>query len=426
MISDPLARPEQVYVWIWLPGQVNPVPCGALRAVGDRADYAYGRSYLERDGRIPVYDDLPLARGTQTPPKGRIAGSLRDALPDRWGRRVLIHELTGKAGNDINEDQIDELALMLRSGSDRIGALDFQASPTEYVPREAGAATLEELQAFADFVSQGKPVPRELDRVILHGSSIGGARPKALLDDPANGRKLIAKFSASNDVIPMVRGEFLAMRLARMAGIDVANVWLEETAGRDVLVVERFDRIAMGGSFARRAMVSALTWAGEDELSAHHIAYAELADIVRARFRNAGATLRELFRRMAFNVLVGNTDDHARNHAAFWDGQMLELTPAYDVAPQTRGNAEANQALNIVPGDRRARLETCLAAAPSFHLSAKQARAEIDGLVSAIRDGWRKACDEARLSETDRKFFAGRQFLSGYAFGGYGPVPDLE
>lgn len=430
MISDALKRPDQVFVWIWLPGAVEPVPCGALRAVAGRADFAYGRLYMERAGAMSVFDDIPLRAGVQQPRNGELASSLRDALPDRWGRRVLLHELTGRKGGDLQEDEFDELSLMLASGSDRIGALDFQRSPETYEPRGGGEATLEELQQFADLVAEGKPVPRELERVILHGSSIGGARPKALLSDPGSRRKLIAKFSASNDVMSMVKAEALAMRLATLAGLSVAPVEVVEVAGRDVILVERFDRVPSGGHpdapMARRAMVSALTWTGETEISAHHIAYTDLAEILRKSARDPERDLRELFRRMAFNILVGNTDDHARNHAAFWDGHLLDLTPAYDIAPQPRPNREANQALNIVPGARRAQLTLCLDAAPHFLLREAVARAEIDGLVAALRAHWNAACEAVRLSVQDRAFFAGRQFLNRFAFDGYGVAPDLR
>ena len=168
---------------------------------------------------------------------------------------------------------------------------------------------------FSDLIEAGEEVPKELDRVILHGSSIGGARPKALITD-TNGdhggpRKLIAKFSATNDVFAMVKGEFATMRLAKLAGMDVAHVDIEQVLDREVLLVERFDRQPTedGKNWHRRSLVSALTWTQEDELAARHVAYSELAEIIRARFREPGKDLRELFARLIFNILVGNSDD---------------------------------------------------------------------------------------------------------------------
>lgn len=429
MISDP----KSLFVWIWLPDQTEPVVAGQVvrNEDTDIIHFGYGRSYRERNGTIPIFTpDLPLQEGLIDPPNGHVlAPSLRDALPDRWGRRVIVNELLGHRKDDISEDAFGEMTFMIHSGSDRIGALDFQESPDTFVPRVSAEATLEELQTFSDLIEAGKEVPKELDRVILHGSSIGGARPKALITDhdADNPRKLIAKFSAANDVFAMVKGEFATMRLAQLAGLNVANVDIQKVLDRDVLLVERFDRQPEdGGAKWRRKLVdSALTWTQENELAARHVAYTELAEIIRARFRDPAKNLRELFARMAFNILVGNTDDHARNHAGFWDGEMLDLTPAYDIAPQKRGTAEANQALNIVPGQTASQLSNVLLAAGAFHLSEAEARAIINAQVDAIRDNWIEVCDQATMQKTERTYFVGRQIFNSYAFEGYGPVPNL-
>ena len=128
---------------------------------------------------------------------------------------------------------------------------------------------------------------------------------------------------------------------------------------------------------------------------------------------------------MTFNILVGNTDDHARNHAAFWDGEMLDLTPAYDIAPQKRGTAQANQALNITPGKTQAQLTSALQAAPQFHIEPVDPGAIIDGQIDAIRSDWLEVCELAGMQKTERAYFAGRQVFNPYAFEGYGPVPTL-
>jgi len=429
MTSDP----KSLYVWIWLPGQSTPVVAGQVVLNEDTQviHFGYGRSFRDHPNAIPIFTpDLPLQEGLIDPPKGHLlAPCLRDALPDRWGRRVIVNKLLGHRKDEINEDVFGEMTFMIKSGSDRIGALDFQESADTYVPRVSAEATLEELQSFSDLIEAGEEVPKELDRVILHGSSIGGARPKALITDTNAGRprKLIAKFSATNDVFAMVKGEFVTMRLASLAGMDVAYVDIEQVMDREVLLVERFDREPADDaeSWYRRSIVSALTWTQENELAARHVAYTELAEIIRARFRDPSKDLRELFARMAFNILVGNTDDHARNHAGFWDGNMLELTPAYDIAPQKRGTNEANQALNIIPGERSAKLANVLKAAPYFHIEEAEARKMIDQQVATIRDNWMDACDLAGMKKTERAYFAGLQILNSYAFEGYGPVPRL-
>jgi len=146
----------------------------------------------------------------------------------------------------------------------------------------------------------------------------------------------VAKFSSNTDLYSIVKAEFIAMRLAAMAGLDVAPVKLVKAANKDVLLIERFDRVPKGKLWTRKAMVSALTLFDLDEMMARYASYETLAEIIRHRFTDPKNTLKELFSRLVFNILCGNTDDHARNHAAFWNGKELTLTPAYDICPQGR------------------------------------------------------------------------------------------
>jgi len=417
-------EPQEAYVWIWLPRALEPVVAGRIVREGSTYAFNYGRSYLEREEAMPIYaPELPLTRGAILPqPPLDIAGALRDGAPDAWGRRVIINRLTGLKGTAAHEVEFDELTFMLNSGSDRIGALDFQSSSDRYQPRELENATIEELLEAAERVDRGEPVPPSLDKALFHGSSIGGARPKALIQD--GDEKFIAKFSSTNDTYAVVKAEYLAMRLAHeAAGLDVAQVRLTKANGKDVLLVKRFDRERVESGWTRSALVSALTMFGLSEMQARYASYNDLAHTVRARFSEPQKTLHELFGRMVFNVLVGNTDDHARNHAAFWDGSYLTLTPAYDICPQSRTGREANQAMLIRSGtegdDRRSRLETCRLSASAFLLTDNEARDIIQTQIAGIHGAWSGICDEAELSAVDRAFLWKRQFLNDYAFDGY-------
>ena len=165
-------------------------------------------------------------------------------------------------------------------------------------------------------------------------------------------------------------------------------------------------------------MVSALTLLELDERMAAHASYEALADIVRARFTAPMETLRELFARMTFNILVGNTDDHARNHAAFWDGGYFTLTPAYDICPQSRTGREATQAMQIHGRERRSQLSLCLAATGRFRLRDQEAMEIMRRQIATIGRNWDKARDEARLENADRRLLWRRQFLNDLAFEG--------
>jgi serine/threonine-protein kinase HipA len=415
MISNQSGYSEAC-VWIWLPGATEAVVTGKLTADGDKLVFNYGKSYLNRKNAISIYDaELPLKPGALPLLPGLIMpGCIRDAAPDAWGRRVLINKKLGLKGVDADSVKLDELTYLLESGSDRIGALDFQLSATEYVPRTPVNVTLDELLQSADRVEKGIPLTTELDQALHHGSSIGGARPKALIEDDST--KYIAKFSSSTDLYNVVKAEFVSMRLAGLVGLDVATVGLTKSSQKDVLLIERFDRNHTGQGWQRKCMVSALSLLGLDEMMACYASYQDLAEIIRHKFADAPATLRELFSRLVFNILSGNTDDHARNHAAFWDGQMLTLTPAYDICPQSRSGNEASQAMLISSDNRMSRISACLEAARHFLLSEKEAVAIVAHQISAIIENWRAVCEEADLSETDRTLLWGRQYLNTFAF----------
>jgi len=407
---------SEAYVWFWLPNATEPVVAGLLSKQGEQLVFNYGRSYLARSDAISLYSpELPLQQGNiPLLPGLSIPSCLRDASPDAWGRRVLMNRKLGLRGTNSNNFELDELSYFLESGSDRVGALDFQFTPTEYLPRQTDQPLLEELLIAAEKVERGLPLNPQLDQALLHGTSLGGARPKVLLQDGS--RKMIAKFSASYDLYSMVKAEFIAMRLAQKVGLDVASVELRSVMGKEVLLIERFDRVHQELGWSRRAMVSALTMFELDEMMAAYASYEKLAEMIRHRFKNPKVTLRELFSRIVFNVLCGNTDDHARNHAAFWDGHQLILTPAYDICPQSRSGQQASQAMLIHGRERSSQLITCIAAAPVYLLGREDAIGIINHQIRVIENSWQTICDEAKLSEVERTFFWRRQFLNPFAF----------
>ncbi len=401
---------SEAYVWVWLPHADEPVPAGLVRQRADRLLFHYGRRYLNRDDAVSLYaPELPLVDAWIEPlPDLDAPGCIADAAPDSWGQRIIENRL------GVGHQPL--LTYLTQAGSDRIGALDFQRSPTEYVPRGVEQVELEDLALAAGRLSAGKPIPEALDSALRAGSSVGGARPKALLSD--GGRSLIAKFEAATDTQPIVRGEFLAMHLASRCGLCVAPVQLTRAAGRDVLLVERFDRIP--GTRRRKMVVSALTMLELPEVAPREASYAKLAELMLRRFADPHADRRELFARIVFNVLSGNTDDHARNHAAFWDGHHLALTPAYDICPYPRGGGEATQAMIIGSRDdpyRFSNLAGCIRYAHLYGLTGNDAAQIAHDQLDTIRAEWTEACELARLNHTEREVVR-RVFPSDYALQG--------
>lgn len=206
------------------------------------------------------------------------AGCLADSGPDAWGQRIIHARRAGRRDATRDAGDLSALTYLLESGSDRIGALDFQGSPSDYVPRTT-PSSLAQLQGAAELLEAGETLSPALEAALLHGTSIGGARPKALLDDGP--RHLIAKFSSASDPYPVVRAEAVAMDLARRVGLNVARTELTTSLGKDVLLVERFDRTEIPGE--RRLTVSALTILGLHAMTGRYATYPDLGDQIRAR-----------------------------------------------------------------------------------------------------------------------------------------------
>jgi serine/threonine-protein kinase HipA len=414
MTSEPknTTGAQEAYIWIWLPGKIEPVVAGRLYDAGEspqRLFFTYGRSYLDRPSAIPLSPyELPLQRGPQEPQGlNMIPACLRDGGPDAWGRRIL--EIR------YGETGLSELDYLLLSGSDRIGALDFQASPSDYVPRSSKHVQMEQLLRAAELVELRQPLPPELEQALFRGTSVGGARPKTLIEQ--DGKQFIAKFSLSTDTYDIVKAEFLAMRLAAKCGLQVAPVSLIHSLDKDVLLVERFDRVKSQDKIYRKHMISALSLMLLDSMEARYASYLELADRVRQRFVNPEDDLRELFARLCFNILVGNTDDHARNHAAFWDGEDLALTPAYDICPQPRTGGEASQAMQI--GGNRANLSTldnARSVCERFMLNRDEATCLINQQLRIVKAEWKGVCREANMPEGENQRLWERAVFNPFCF----------
>ena len=408
---------EPVYVWGWLSGQAEPVPVGVLEDVGSMVVFTYARSYLGRQAAVPLYG-IPLRQGRNTPPGGMtVHGCFLDAAPDAWGRRVILHRLTGRAGRDTETADLTLFAYLLGSASDRAGALDFQTSPTEYVPRGT-RASLDEMVDATERLLEGRPLSPDLEDALFHGTTIGGARPKVTLED--RGRHLIAKLSSTTDPYPVVKAEGVAMALAGYVGIEVPKVEMVRSVNRDVLLVERFDRVGDGG---RRMMVSALTVLELTEELGRYATYYDFADHLRSQAVHPEQEERELFTRITFNIMVSNTDDHAKNHSCFWDGRNLSLTPAYDICPQLRSGGEQTQAMAVDRnGWRYSRLDGCVRAAHNYLLDKDEASGIIDKQLDVIETRWEEAADVAHLTRDERRQFWEQQILNPYILEGYKPL----
>lgn len=413
--------PAGCFVYITLPGETTPVTAGRYLLTADRRGategrFVYGRSYLERANAValdPV--ELKLApRSYRTAALGGVFGALRDASPDYWGRLVIQRHL-GSA-------QPGELAYLLHSPDDRAGALGFGLNPAPPAPRRAFNRTLdlESLQATADAIiaDEGDTAPADRDQVeklLMIGTSLGGARPKAVVED---GDGLwVAKFNRADDAWNSARVEHAMLQLARACGLAAAESRVVDVGGRDVLLVKRFDRELAEGGYRRARMVSALTLLrGEDtHRSRDKWSYVLLAEELRRVCADPSRNAVELFRRMCFNALISNTDDHPRNHAVIARAQDWQLSPAYDLTPATPVSLERRDlAMSCGDAGRRASAANLLTQCARFLLERAQAEAIVSAMEAQIRASWYATARSAGVSERD----CGR-IASAFAYPGF-------
>jgi serine/threonine-protein kinase HipA len=407
-------RIRTTYVYIHL--DEGPVPAGRLDMTEDgRNSYAtfrYGARYLRRPNRVPVDPAaLPLpdpdapAQTFRTAKDFDLFNGIRDAAPDGWGRYLMQ-----KAAGSENLTEFDYL---VATGDHRVGALAFGADPTAGPKRVAPWGEEDtvgehfDLAVLAEAAERAPSVDR-LDpdfRLLLEaGSSLGGARPKAATTH--NGVPWIAKFSTKDDTYPVCRIELADMRLAKHCGLDVPDTDFRTILSRDIYLIQRFDRRVEGNKLKRIPFASALTMLEALEIAAHRYSYRDLAEAIRRFGSDPLSDLRELFRRMAFNILVGNDDDHLRNHAFLFDGRGWHLSPLYDVV--SRPHVGSNGRLILAVGDRghEATLANALTGAATYGLDREEAATLLEDLRVRVNGRWKAALVEAKISEVDIERFA--------------------
>lgn len=392
-------------------------PCGQLTLTEEdtsllASSFAYGLNYLKRPDALEV-DPVSLGiahrdavRGKQLRPSNNLFffGGIRDAAPDSWGRRVIEAKLKVPA-NSLPESQY-----LLHAGSDRVGALDIRLRMDD--GPSAGVSdwhSLGHLMEAADRIEGGLPIPTHLEAIFMHGTALGGARPKASVRDE-QGILWLAKFASPRDRIDMPGIEYAAMRLARQAGMTAPPVDLKTLGDRRIMLIRRFDRYwappdspppatalwvqgpGEGRVEHRSGFVSGLTMVACDETESRTKSYADLAEAVRKYCHPIVIRKdnEELFRRMVYNIFVSNDDDHLRNHGFIWDPRLpgWRLSPLYDVLPRASAASERFLHLGVGPQGRLATLDNALGAHEKFTLSRAVACQLITDIWQVVRE-WR-------------------------------------
>ena len=363
----------------------------------------YGRRYRELADAVeldPV--ELRLADHVyETARRRGFFGAIRDAMPDSWGRRVIERH--------VGATQLEEFDYLLRGPDDRAGALGFgpTVEPAASMPRFAGALELDRLQRAADAVITGTPeragaAGAQVAELLWPGTSLGGARPKAVVQD-ADGL-WIAKFGSRNDRWNHPRVEHGTLALARACGLQVADSRMETVADRDVLLVRRFDRERTDTGYRRHRMVSALTLlqVGDSAVDRDNWSYLLLADEIRRASTDPRTDLRELFGRMCFNAATSNLDDHPRNHAIITPDRSWRLSPAFDLTPSpVIAQDHRDLAMRCGRFGRYANRANLLTGCGRFLLRNDEAAVIFQRIVDTVGVTWRSTMQSAGVSEMD-------------------------
>lgn len=398
---------RECFVYIIPPGQTEFVTAGRLRVttVDDRTaagSFVYGRRYLERNDAVEL-DPIELRLSDRLYQTGRmkgIFGAIRDAMPDYWGRRV-IEKHTGR----VNLEELDHL---LEGPDDRAGALGFGLNQTPPAPRREFNRTIDlaRLQEAAETIIASEPKQHELaaqaEELMLLGTSMGGARPKAVVED--SGALWLAKFSRYDDRWNQPKVEYGTLLLARACGLDTADSKLVTVGGKDVLMVRRFDREKQDESYRRHRMVSALTLLRSSDSASdrEQWSYLLLSDEVRRSSASPQQDLRELFARICFNAAISNVDDHPRNHAMLAKVRDWRLSPAFDLGPTPSVSVERRDlALACGPQGRYANRSNIVAAHGRFLLTEDEATGIFDRITDTVANSWHSTMRRAGVSETD-------------------------
>jgi serine/threonine-protein kinase HipA len=390
--------PERLFAW-YLANPLRPVLVGEIGRVsnGD-ASLTYAPAWLQ--GGFALSEDMPLREQVYLPLHRRhrepaASGALDDARPDRWGEKVIRYLY--KRGATLR----DHLYL---AGDDRFGALGVSASDSEYLPfNRQPLPRLSDVQALSEVagvIQSGEGELTEQRRALAQaGGSLGGAKPKAVID--IDGQEWVVKFFDGEPWDqPLI--EHACMTLARKAGVTTAQTQVIRLPAEHALAVERFDRVA--GRRVHSVSASTLIRAATPPGETPQMGYPHLARRLRAlgQVQRLDGHLADLFRRMVFNILIANTDDHEKNHAVtceFVDGvPVWNLSAAYDVV--TTGSGATAHEFMIADDVVAPELDAAVSVHRDFNLDEPQARTIISEVIGVV-DGWRAHFQLAGVSQGD-------------------------
>jgi serine/threonine-protein kinase HipA len=410
----------ECYVYMTLPGETESVTAGRFELSKDRRGnalgrFVYGKSYLARANAIAI-DPIELKLSGETYETARlngVFGALRDAGPDYWGRRVIEKH--------AGVPQLGELDYLLNSADDRAGALGFGLGQEPPAPRRKFNKTIElaKLQQVAEALMREEDFKTEeaaqVQDLMLIGTSMGGARPKAVVED--NEGLWVAKFNRADDRWNNTRVEHAMLELAKACGVSVAASRIQSIAGKDVLLIKRFDREKTDKGYTKSRMISGLTLLRADEAARarERWSYVLMSEELRRVVKEPTKDAPELFRRMTFNALISNLDDHPRNHALIAKERDWQLSPAYDLTPMPQiAQDRRDLAMDVGDQGRFANAKNILSQHARFLLDEAQATAIVSKMTDQVRASWYNLLRTHGVTEKDAETIRGAFVYEGF------------
>lgn len=379
MISE-----RKLYVGLATETNQAPVATGLLKLLRrgniESGEFAYGKQYLALPSSIALnHDYLPLTPGILPLSESRLrdGGALpltfKDALPDSWGRRVLEAQRGGP---------LDDLNVLLLTNADRVGAMVFsEALPMLPEHDETALVALEALAKSVRALELGMEVTPQMRRLLHGGGSLGGARPKATFTHDQ--RRWIAKFPSAADTHDVELLEISLLKLASLCGIEVSPAHLVPILQGHAILIQRFDRHGAIEKESRQHYLSAaalLNVPYENGMGS----YEEFAQVIRRLSINPREDLHQLYRRMIFNLVVDNTDDHVKNHGMLHVGHgQYRLAPAFDIEMQLRNLGY--QELAIIPGQQQSSIRLALEVSAAFGINQQHAATIIREIETTVQ-----------------------------------------
>lgn len=404
-----------IYVFADWKGMAEPKLMGVLSAHYGKGKKAFGFEYDKewiKTGSQRLMDpDIQFFSGAQFPNNKENFGVFLDSMPDTWGRTLMKRKTAQQARENGEKTQtlydIDYLLGVF--DKTRMGALRFKTSldgsflDDDHEHSTPPWSSIRELQAAAKNLEddENADVKKWLAILLAHGSSLGGARPKANIEDE-KGDLWIAKFPSKNDTIDKGAWEFLAYQLALKSGVEMTECKIEKIAGKyHTFFTKRFDR--EGDSRIHFASAMTMTGNSEENLRFHTASYLDIAEFIMNNGSNVNTNLHQLWRRIVFNICISNTDDHLRNHGFILTDNGWILSPAYDLNPSVE---KEGLALNIDMDDNSLDLELAKSVGIYFRLSDTEMDAIILEVQNVVRN-WKDIATEIGIPRGEQELIKG-------------------